>query len=193
MAAIREKDACIQLLQGPPEALKDKVDILARQKEQLRHRLLTQNNEQYSTADGTGPYLANVWMAAQQNEPGVNTNTSYLAQHQMLTGGGGANIAVGTSATSTSGLINAPGGQILMNGSAPPPQQQQHQQQQLQGGLTMSNSAGVGLPRQHHFQQPPYSSYVSTAGQVQNTNAGTATLGRAGLGAAAAARPVAGK
>ena len=48
MAAIREKDGCIQLLQGPPDTLKEKLDILARQKEQLRHRLLTQNSESYS-------------------------------------------------------------------------------------------------------------------------------------------------
>lgn len=67
MAAIREKEGCIALLQGPPDSLKEKIDILARQKEQLRHRLLTQNSEAYSTgADATSPYLGNIWLAAQQ-------------------------------------------------------------------------------------------------------------------------------
>ncbi|KAI6177525.1 ELKS/Rab6-interacting/CAST family member 1 [Aphelenchoides bicaudatus] len=68
MASIREKDACIQLLQGPPDSTKEKIEILMRQKEQLRHRLLTQNSEGYSVSEG-GPYLANVWMAAQQPDP----------------------------------------------------------------------------------------------------------------------------
>lgn len=68
MAAIREKDACVQLLQGPPDSTKEKIEILLRQKEQLRHRLLTQNSESYSVSEG-GPYLANVWFAAQQPEP----------------------------------------------------------------------------------------------------------------------------
>lgn len=65
MASIREKEACIQLLQGPPDSTKEKIEILMRQKEQLRHRLLTQNSESYSVGE-SGPYLANVWMAAQQ-------------------------------------------------------------------------------------------------------------------------------
>jgi hypothetical protein len=68
MAAIREKEACIQLLQGPPDSTKEKIEILIRQKEQLRHRLLTQSSESYSVSEG-GPYLANVWFAAQQQEP----------------------------------------------------------------------------------------------------------------------------
>ncbi|CAD5225483.1 unnamed protein product [Bursaphelenchus xylophilus] len=143
MAAIREKEACIQLLQGPPENIKEKIEILARQKEQLRHRLLTQNNEQYSTSEN-GPYLANVWMAAQQ-EP---TTTAYPVQKPL--------------ATITSQL---------------PPS--------LTNGTTTTSAA---MNRMQHYQQQPYSNYVSQSGAA----AGTATLGRAGLGAAAAARPVAG-
>ncbi|KAI6188965.1 hypothetical protein M3Y98_00411100 [Aphelenchoides besseyi] len=73
MAAIREKEACIQLLQGPPDSTKEKIEILARQKEQLRHRLLTQNSESYSTGEN-GPYLANVWLAAQQPTVGDYSN-----------------------------------------------------------------------------------------------------------------------
>ncbi|KAI6215700.1 hypothetical protein M3Y94_00415300 [Aphelenchoides besseyi] len=73
MAAIREKEACIQLLQGPPDSTKEKIEILARQKEQLRHRLLTQNSESYSTGE-SGPYLANVWLAAQQPTVGDYSN-----------------------------------------------------------------------------------------------------------------------
>lgn len=90
IAAIREKEACIQLLQGPPDSSKEKIEILLRQKEQLRHRLLTQNSEVYSVAEG-GPYLANVWMAAQQPEPPHSafplqqhpTFASKLASHRV--------------------------------------------------------------------------------------------------------------
>lgn len=56
MAVIREKEACILLLQGPPDTINEKVEILARQKEQLKHRLLTQEDGLFSTGEG-GPYL----------------------------------------------------------------------------------------------------------------------------------------
>uniref|UniRef100_A0A915E748 Uncharacterized protein n=1 Tax=Ditylenchus dipsaci TaxID=166011 RepID=A0A915E748_9BILA len=60
MELIKEKDACINLLQSPPDSLKEKVEILTRQKEQLKHRLLIQVNDAFSTSEG-GPYLGNAW------------------------------------------------------------------------------------------------------------------------------------
>ena len=65
MAAIRALDNCVQLVQQPPDSLKEKVEVLTRQKEQLRHRLLTQSSETYSTGESAA-YLGNVWLAAQQ-------------------------------------------------------------------------------------------------------------------------------
>ncbi len=58
MAVIREKEACIHLLQGPPDLLRDKIDVLLRQKEQLKHQLLSFHDgaTSFSTAEG-GPYL----------------------------------------------------------------------------------------------------------------------------------------
>jgi hypothetical protein len=79
MSSIREKEACIQLLQGPPDSTKEKIEILSRQREQLRHRLLTQNSESYSVGEG-GPYLANVWMAAQQPDPLLNMQQQQSTQ-----------------------------------------------------------------------------------------------------------------
>ena len=45
MAQIREKDASIQLLQMSPEQYSEQIQILTRQKEQLRHKLLTNDND----------------------------------------------------------------------------------------------------------------------------------------------------
>lgn len=41
MTIIREKESFIQLLQSPPDSIKEKTKILIIQKEQLKHRLLT--------------------------------------------------------------------------------------------------------------------------------------------------------
>ncbi|CAD5218308.1 unnamed protein product [Bursaphelenchus okinawaensis] len=127
MAAIREKEACIQLLQGPPEPIKEKVEILARQKEQLRHRLLTQNNEQYSTSE-TGPYLANVWMAAQQTTepsttsfiPNVHTKPLGTAGMAMGTGmaGSGAGLGMGGAGLTGAGGVLAGSGAGLTMGAS---------------------------------------------------------------------------
>lgn len=43
MALINEKESCIQLLQHSPESIKNKVEELIRQKEHLKHKLLTQD------------------------------------------------------------------------------------------------------------------------------------------------------
>lgn len=43
MTLINEKEACIQILQHFPGTIKDKVEELLRQKEQLKHKLLTQD------------------------------------------------------------------------------------------------------------------------------------------------------
>uniref|UniRef100_A0A914E5W9 Uncharacterized protein n=1 Tax=Acrobeloides nanus TaxID=290746 RepID=A0A914E5W9_9BILA len=50
MALIREKEACIKLLQTPPDQIRGKIEILNRQKDQLRHKLLTQDSD-FSTLD----------------------------------------------------------------------------------------------------------------------------------------------
>lgn len=52
MAQIREKDAAIQLLQISPEQFSGQITILTRQKEQLRHKLLTNDNETIGNAGG---------------------------------------------------------------------------------------------------------------------------------------------
>lgn len=50
MALIREKEACIKLLQTSPDQIRGKIEILNRQKDQLRHKLLTQDSD-FSTLD----------------------------------------------------------------------------------------------------------------------------------------------
>lgn len=172
MAAIREKESCIQLLQSPPEAIKDKIEVLLRQKEQLRHRLLTQNNEQYSTAEN-GPFLGNVWLAAQQTtEPSTTTFLptihGNILQNKMTT-----TTTMMNGNTNTVGTVGAMGGTVGTMGSL--------------GTAGTMGTVGNALQRIQHYQQQPYANYVSNA-----VPSGVATLGRAGLGAAAAARPVAG-
>lgn len=56
MALVREKEACIHLLQGPPDSLRDKIDVLLKQKEQLKHQLLSGGEVAFSTGE-SGPYL----------------------------------------------------------------------------------------------------------------------------------------
>lgn len=41
MSLIQEKEFCIQLLKSPPDSINEKIKILLKQKEQLKHRLLT--------------------------------------------------------------------------------------------------------------------------------------------------------
>ena len=51
MVLMREKDACIKLLQTPPEQIRGKIEVLNRQKDQLRHKLLAQDGGDFSILD----------------------------------------------------------------------------------------------------------------------------------------------
>lgn len=58
MSQIREKDAAIQLLQISPEQFADQIQLLIRQKEQLRHKLLTHDAEFFnSNMQGMVPHI----------------------------------------------------------------------------------------------------------------------------------------
>lgn len=51
MSQIREKEAAIQLLQMSPEQFSDQIQLLTRQKEQLRHQLLTHDSEFFNSSN----------------------------------------------------------------------------------------------------------------------------------------------
>lgn len=51
MALINEKETCMQILQRP-EIIKDKLEELSRQKEELKHKLLSQDVFYFNNFEG---------------------------------------------------------------------------------------------------------------------------------------------
>jgi hypothetical protein len=75
MAQIREKDAAIQLLQISPEQFSEQITILTRQKEQLRHKLLTNDNE---TIGNTGGMVAAAALQGVPHIPYMGSLDAYI-------------------------------------------------------------------------------------------------------------------
>ncbi|KAI1724949.1 RIM-binding protein of the cytomatrix active zone domain-containing protein [Ditylenchus destructor] len=110
MEVIKEKEACIALLQSPPDSISEKIDILTRQKEHLKHRLLTQGSHAaatvgvgpsvgFSTTEG-GPYLGNAW---QSMSKGTLTQSGI---GQMRTAPLNVAVSMGVGASAPASLLN---------------------------------------------------------------------------------------